>query len=212
MMTKYIILILLLIIWCAVHSAMISISVTEYLKRRMGTMFCYYRLFFNFIALLTFIPIILYSSSLTKEPVFYWEGYLSICQILLLLTAAVLVFLGARSYDAFQFLGISQIREGKIHRTLTDSGELDTNGIFGFLRHPVYTGVILILWARAMDATAIILNLIFTAYFIVGAFLEERKLTLEFGETYRDYKKTVSMFFPYKWLRAKYKYVKKKGV
>jgi len=39
-------------------------------------------------------------------------------------------------------------------------------------------------------------------YFFVGSILEERKLLLQYGEKYQEYQKKVSMFFPYKWLKA----------
>jgi len=46
-------------------------------------------------------------------------------------------------------------------------------------------------------------NIVISAYFVIGAYLEERKLVREFGEVYREYQKNVSMLFPYKWLKAK---------
>ena len=42
--------------YCALHSAMISETVTGFLKRRLGDSFRFYRLFFNAIALITLIP------------------------------------------------------------------------------------------------------------------------------------------------------------
>jgi protein-S-isoprenylcysteine O-methyltransferase Ste14 len=38
---------------------------------------------------------------------------------------------------------------------------------------------------------------------VIGTILEERKLVREFGEPYREYQRNVSMFFPYKWLKAR---------
>jgi protein-S-isoprenylcysteine O-methyltransferase Ste14 len=45
--------------------------------------------------------------------------------------------------------------------------------------------------------------MVISAYFIIGAILEERKLLQEFGEKYREYQENVSMFIPYEWLKAK---------
>jgi protein-S-isoprenylcysteine O-methyltransferase Ste14 len=46
----------------------------------------------------------------------------------------------------------------------------------------------------------ILMNLVLTGYFLVGAILEEKKLLAEFGEEYRGYQRDVSMLFPFKWL------------
>lgn len=48
---------------------------------------------------------------------------------------------------------------------------------------------------------AILTNLVICGYFVVGAILEERKLTVLFGPQYADYQQKVSMFFPIKWTR-----------
>ena len=60
----------------------------------------------------------------------------------------------------------------------------------------------LLIWAGQMDVSTIIVNIILTAYLIIGTFLEERKLVREFGEEYRAYQKRVSMFLPFLWLRS----------
>ena len=62
--TKYLILSLLVIAWCVLHSLMISVSVTEYLKKCLGPKFRFYRLFFNLIAILTLIPVALFAYSI----------------------------------------------------------------------------------------------------------------------------------------------------
>lgn len=86
---------------------------------------------------------------------------------------------------------------------ITESGELDKSGVLGIIRHPWYLAAILLIWARPLDISTIIVNFIFTFYLIAGAYLEERKLIREFGEKYLNYQKRVSMLVPYKWLKTK---------
>ncbi len=64
----------------------------------------------------------------------------------------------------------------------------------------------LLIWAGQMDVSTIIVNIILTAYLVIGTLLEERKLVREFGEEYRAYQKRVSMFIPFLWLRSKIKH------
>ena len=123
-------------------------------------------------------------------------------QVIFLGLAVLLFFLGGRNYDARQFLGIKQIREGISNKALTDTGELDTSGVLGIMRHPWYLAAILFIWARQLDASAILVNIILTAYLIVGTYLEEKKLVGEYGEKYLAYQKRVSMIVPYKWLKS----------
>jgi protein-S-isoprenylcysteine O-methyltransferase Ste14 len=79
---------------------------------------------------------------------------------------------------------------------------LDTSGILGITRHPWYLATILFIWARQLDVSAILVNVILTLYLVVGTYLEEKKLIGEFGEKYLTYQKKVSMLIPYKWLKS----------
>jgi protein-S-isoprenylcysteine O-methyltransferase Ste14 len=83
-------------------------------------------------------------------------------------------------------------------------GPLKLSGILGMVRHPWYTGGLLLIWAQKMDRPILMMSLILSVYFIVGALLEERKLTRIYGQDYRDYQQGVSMFFPYKWFKKKF--------
>jgi protein-S-isoprenylcysteine O-methyltransferase Ste14 len=201
--SKYLVLSMLVIAWCFLHSALISISVTEYLKRNLGPAFRFYRLFYNVVAVITLVPVVVFADSVRTQPIFSWDGYLRIVQVALLGTAALLFFLGARHYDARQLLGIKQIREGTSDKAITSSGKLDTSGVLGMIRHPWYAGGMLLVWARPLDVSVIIVNIILTAYLLIGTLLEEKKLVREFGEEYRAYQARVSMFIPYKWLKSK---------
>lgn len=200
---EYLMLSLLVIAWCVLHSAMISVSVTENVKKLLGPKFRFYRLFFNLIAILTLIPVALFAHSLQTQVIFDWNGYMRICQVILLGLAVLLFFLGGRRYDALQVLGVKQIREGTSNKVITDTGELDTSGVLGITRHPWYLATILFIWARQLDISAILVNIILTFYLIVGTYLEEKKLIRESGEKYIVYQKKVSMLLPYKWLKSK---------
>jgi protein-S-isoprenylcysteine O-methyltransferase Ste14 len=60
MKMSYVLLAGLWIIWCVIHSGMIGVTVTDSLKRRLGSYFRFYRLFFNLTAIVTIIPVTLY--------------------------------------------------------------------------------------------------------------------------------------------------------
>jgi protein-S-isoprenylcysteine O-methyltransferase Ste14 len=188
--------------YCTLHSAMISETATGLLKRRLGESFRFYRLFFNSIAVLTLIPVLWYSHSLRQEVIFRWEGVWLVPKCLLLACGILLVVTGGRHYSFGQFLGIRQLR-GQSSGGLATEGGIDSSGVLGMVRHPWYTAVVLLLWARDLDMTALVGNGVLTVYIVVGTLLEERKLVHEFGDAYRSYQRRVSMFVPLKWIRRR---------
>ena len=184
------------------HSAMISETVTRFLKRRLGDSFRFYRLFFNSVAVLTLIPVLWYSHSLRQEAIVRWEGVWLVLQYLLMACGVLLVIAGGRHYSLRQFVGISQL-QGASSGGLAAGGGIDSSGVLGLVRHPWYTAVVLLLWARNLDMAALVGNGVLTVYIVVGTLLEERKLVHEFGDAYRSYQRRVSMFVPLKWTRRR---------
>jgi protein-S-isoprenylcysteine O-methyltransferase Ste14 len=199
---RYLLLALAWTAYCTLHSAMISETATGFLKRRLGDSFRFYRLFFNSIAMLTLIPVLWYSHSLRQAAIFCWEGVWLVPQYLLLGCGILLVVAGGRHYSLGQFVGISQLR-GASSGGLATGGGIDSSGVLGVVRHPWYTAVVLLLWARELDMAALVGNGVLTVYIFVGTLLEERKLVHEFGDAYRSYQERVSMFVPLKWIRRR---------
>ena len=73
-------------------------------------------------------------------------------------------------------------------------------GPYGIVRHPIYTGVFLGLFASAVAKAspfALLLALFITVVFARKAFLEERFLREEFGESYDAYRQRVPMLVPF---------------
>lgn len=202
-MRQYVWLVMGWVGWCSLHTGLISLPVTTYLQQRFDEKYRYYRIVYNMIAVVTLIPVLLYTVSIQGRVVFGWEGPYRIAQALLAISAVVLFLTGARRYDILRFLGIRQLRDKNACNALTDDCSLDTSGVLGMLRHPWYSGGILIVWARPLDVSAILTNVLITSYFIGGGFLEERKLKVQFGRQYRDYQRCVSMFVPFKWAVCK---------
>ena len=200
---QYILLVIFWITWCSLHSVLISLAVTESLRKRFPNRFRFYRILYNLFAVATLLPVLFYTFFQGGEPIVAWEGPWRVVPILLGSVALFFFVAGARRYNLFQFLGFRQIKEEKACSVLTDDCSLDTCGVLSIVRHPWYSAGILIVWARPLDLAAILTNLIVTGYFLIGTFLEERKLLAEFGEDYIDYKRQVSMFFPFKWVIKK---------
>ena len=200
--THYLLLAIVWLVWCGLHSALIAPGMLAHVRRRAQAA-RYHRLLYNMIAVITLVPVVLLSFRLQTAPFWRWHGLARIGQVGLLLTALYLFVTGTRNYDLWQFLGIRNLQADDACQLISADCRLEKTGILGIIRHPWYAGGILIIWARDLDGSALITNVILTAYFIIGARLEERKLLLQFGDAYRAYRQNVSMLFPFKWLRTK---------
>lgn len=200
---EYILLAVMWVGYCVVHSLLISRPVLRRVQDRFPAGHRYHRLFFNIFSILTLVPIVLYSLALRSTPIIQWHSNLRWIQVMLVLTGFALLVAGARAYDFREFIGLAQISSPDACRSIGANCEINTSGVLGLIRHPWYTAVFLLLWARDLDPASIIVNAILTAYLIIGTFLEEQKLVAVYGQVYRDYQKKVSMFLPLKWLQPR---------
>jgi protein-S-isoprenylcysteine O-methyltransferase Ste14 len=117
---------------------------------------------------------------------------------------AVFVFiLSACSLRSFDPLGIGPIKD---HLRTKDHqpGPLVVRGPYRWVRHPLYSCVLVLLWANPdLTLDQLLFNVLWTAWIYVGAFLEERDLTHEFGDVYLQYQKAVPMLMPWRGPLAK---------
>ena len=192
-------------IWCALHSFLIAPPVTAFARKKLGEGVRFYRLFYNVFSLLTLLPLGAYSFFYQGRAIFKWTGSWAILQYALIVIGLVLLWAGGRHYSLSQFLGFQQIQSGQTGQTLTGEGQLDFSGIHQVIRHPWYAAGILMVWGRDITWSILLTNLVIDIYFVIGAALEEKKLLTAFGEKYKAYQQQVSMLFPYKFLRAKFK-------
>jgi protein-S-isoprenylcysteine O-methyltransferase Ste14 len=200
---KHLYVILGWVLWCTLHSALISMAVTDYLKGRLGPGFRFHRLFYSVFSLATLLPLMYYANSIRPDPFFRWDGHRVIIQHALILTGSCLFVAGAGNYRFTELLGIRQITAGRAGVTSSDDDTFTVSGIHAAVRHPWYLAGIVIVWAQDLSFFVILSNIVISIYFIIGSFLEERKMVHKFGERYRNYQRTVSMLVPYHWLKTR---------
>jgi len=152
----------------------------------------YYRLAFNIFGAVSLIPALALALLLPDQRLyavpFPWSLLLLAIQVLALLgLAAALLQTGAR-----KFLGFQQLFEPQ-----GGKGELVTAGLYRWVRHPLYVAGMIFLWATPlMTRNLFALYLGLTAYLIIGAKYEERKLLSEYGSSYSRYREQTPMFIP----------------
>ncbi len=98
-------------------------------------------------------------------------------------------------------VGIGLFAEGwrELYRARQEN-RLATSGLYGFVRHPQYTGLFIGLFGEGIVHWPTVFSIalfpiIVTAYTAL-AYREEKRMLEEFGEKYRAYKERTPMFFP----------------
>jgi len=77
--------------------------------------------------------------------------------------------------------------------------ELVTDGIYSRVRHPLYLATLLVFSALALIypfPPVITFSLCMILYTMIGAYFEERKLVLHYGDDYLEYKKMAGFILP----------------
>ena len=212
---SYLLLILVWIAWCGLHSALICVPVTDHFERVLGANFRFYRLAYNLISIATLtVPVFLTLSIQRSETVLLaWAGIAEPIRFFLIGTAVILFISGGKHYDLGHFLGISQVYARRSNHLLKDQDAFTVSGVSRIIRHPWYLGGILIVWSapNSFFPSTVITAVTISVYFLVGSILEEQKLVKHFGDVYRDYQRDVSMLFPLKWLNRLFKINNKRG-
>ena len=185
------------LLYASLHSLLATLEAKARTHQRFGPKADrWYRLTYNLFAGISFIPILFLLVVLPDKFLYRIESpWLLLTSAGQLLGAAIIV-VGIWQTGAGSFLGLRQIWG-------TDdppqSLGLVVQGIYRWMRHPLYTGGILLIWfTPIMSLNLLTLFICLTLYLIVGARFEERRLIHEFGEDYKKYMRRVPMLIPKK--------------
>lgn len=100
--------------------------------------------------------------------------------------------LGARALDVLDLAGVRQVLDAANPPGTTGHIPLKTDGIYGFVRHPVYFGWLLIVFGiPGMTMTRLIFAVVSTLYLALAVPFEERSLVETFGPEYASYRQKV---------------------
>lgn len=114
------------------------------------------------------------------------------------LLALALFVWSALSIQSFDILGIAPLR-ARLRGRAFAHGAFEVCGPYRWMRHPLYSGVLLVLWANpVLTADRLLFNVLWSAWVIGATFLEERDLVREFGGQYTEYRHHVPMLIPYR--------------
>ena len=96
--------------------------------------------------------------------------------------------------DHFHLMGLKQ----SLSINTNEDGKLKEHFLYGIVRHPIQTGVLMGIWSTAhMSMTQFMLSICLTIYIFIGLNYEEKSLEANFGDIYLDYKKRVPGIIPF---------------
>ena len=93
----------------------------------------------------------------------------------------------------FHFAGLAQLVNDRPDQT----GSLTVDGFYAWVRHPLYTFSLIFLWLTpSMNSNSLTAYILFSLYFYLGSFYEERRLIEQFGPVYERYQQQVPRLIP----------------
>ena len=176
------------------HSAMIRKSFRRLLKRFIHVDF--YNAFYTMMSGILLLMLIFFWQSSSHALIIAGDGLRWILRTVFFLACAGMTW-GAISLHLDEPFGISQIL-----RYLRGSGpprvrSFVVRGPYRWVRHPQYGCSLVLIWSCPnLSLDRLLLNILFTAWIILGTLLEERDLTEDLGSRYREYQNNVPMMIP----------------
>ncbi len=149
-----------------------------------------YRLFYSIQSIVLLLAVFFFLS-ISRSPMLFQKSTVTDFVAFALAAYGVMVVrMAFKQYSLGAFLGI---RKG------VDDEEFKEEGILSKVRHPLYSGTILLCLGFVLYIPTI-LNLVSViwifAYLPVGIWLEERKLVKKYGQDYEDYRSRVPAILP----------------
>ena len=192
--------VLLAICWIAyfaLHSTLASLAVKRRVAATLPHLMPYYRLTFNLLAVLLILPILWLTYRDAGPLLWRWHGAAAWLANGLALAALFGFWLSLRNYDMQEFLGLRQLQLNL--RKVEDQEHFHLSPFHRYVRHPWYFFGLVLVWTRDMNATTLLSSAFITLYFVIGSRLEEKKLLVYHGDTYRRYMARVPGLIPLPW-------------
>lgn len=176
-------------LFAAIHS-LFAAAWCKHQFYRLGMSAQRYRLLYSIFATILTGLWLLYICQLTDAPLYTVHGGFAWVFILLQLAGISIALISLRSFDAKLFLGLTAPTD--------DVDPFHEHGLYRYVRHPMYSGVMLaLLSSPTQSVNSFNLALIICGYFIVGSWLEERRM-LNAHPHYADYQRRVPAFIPWR--------------
>jgi len=175
----------------AAHSLLAREMPKSALRRHFGRAT---RLSWNVIAVVQFALVVVVGRTALPEITWTCPTAIYVGQLVLGMAGVAVLLASSRSYDMSRFLGLTQLRGvGE-----DDEEPFSARGPLAYIRHPLYTGSILIVLALVQDLRSAETAAFAVFYIVIGLRFEEAALLRRLGPTYAAYRSSVPALLPWR--------------
>jgi protein-S-isoprenylcysteine O-methyltransferase Ste14 len=194
MTDKNIVVGILWIAYCLVHSLLAATAFKKRIENFSGRAYKFYRLFYNIFATATLVLIIIYQLSFSSPVLFITNLFIQIIGGIVTTGGFVIMSICIANYF-MQESGLLWLNPDNTK----PKNKLIITGIHKIVRHPLYLGTFIFIWGLFIlfpYLSVLITDIIITVYTLIAIKFEENKLEKEFSESYKEYKRHVPMILP----------------
>ncbi len=190
--SQHIWLIVLWLLFSFLHSLLAANRFKLIIRPLLKGFYKFYRPIYSLFATVT-LGIVVWYHFKTESSKLWQTSLAETCTAIILMLTGMAVMLVSGSKYFLHLTGIDVfIKKRPYH-------ELQQQGLHKFMRHPLYSGTLLFVWAYFFwhpYLSNLISCVCITLYVRTGIYFEEKKLVKEFGDTYKNYKLRVPMLIP----------------
>ncbi|GAA4470079.1 isoprenylcysteine carboxylmethyltransferase family protein [Nibrella saemangeumensis] len=200
-MNPYLSILLAWVLFGSLHSLTASNTVKDWFRKYIRNYYRYYRLLYNGLAVITFVLVLAVHRTAPADYLWALNLWSRVVGAVLLVVGFGVAVLAFRQYDLGDFTGLDAFRPE--HEVSPQP--LVQAGLLQYVRHPLYTGSILLVLGLFLLSPTLSYGMLFvltTLYIRIGIYFEEQKLLREFGSTYRHYQQRVPMLWPTLWAKT----------
>jgi protein-S-isoprenylcysteine O-methyltransferase Ste14 len=182
------------LVYGLVHSLLASLEIKAHLRQQLSpSINRWYRIAYNIIAVVTFAPILILIVIMPGEVIYTIPAPWLILTSLIQISAIIVLLIGLRQTGMASFLGMRELLSPEDR----SQANLVIRGLYRYVRHPLYTAGLVFIWLSPyMTWNLLAVDLGLTIYIFFGAYFEERKLLVEYGEAYAEYRRRTPMLVP----------------
>ncbi len=192
MFAQYLTLVIAWSIFGLLHSVLATAPVKQRVQLFMKKYFRYYRLLYSLMAVAT-LAWVLHTHFSIHQPILWKPPWIQrFIAKLLGVGGLVIMLICIRKYFAY-LSGID------VFFDRARPAVLEQNGMHAVVRHPLYAGTLLFVWAVFLASpylNHLVTCICITVYTLIGMYYEEKKLVKEYGEAYRSYQMKVPALIP----------------
>ena len=189
MYQSYLIIVIFWACYLGLHSFFAADAVKSWFAENMPPIYRGYRVIYSFFSVVGLMMFAAYMSFVPSHAIWSESASAKFTGMVLATWGVIVIKKSFSQYSLREFLGLKS----------EETKKLIVDGLQARVRHPLYSGTILILLGLFLFSPTYEILLTMTVIFVylaIGIRLEENKLLKTFGEAYERYRNEVPMLFP----------------